>query len=232
MMLETRRLTVRYGAVEALSELDLSVKAGEIVSILGANGAGKTTLARAISRLVAYHHGDILFEGRSLLRCSSTEAVRAGIVQVPEGRLIFPDLTVRENLLMGAYTRGRREAAAALEEVCHTIPILAERLAQKGGTLSGGEQQMLALGRALMAKPKLLILDEPSMGLAPIMVDRVYEVIGSLRSPERSIVLIEQNLRQAFKVADRFYVLQVGRKVYEGDVAAVEDEERFIQTYL
>jgi branched-chain amino acid transport system ATP-binding protein len=218
-MLEVSGLSVAYGPIEAVSNVSFSVPAGSLVALLGGNGAGKTTILRALSGLIPIRAGTVRFLGEPIGGLPAHAIVKRGLIQTPEGRRIFPDLTVMENLVVGAYSR-REGVADTLDEVLTLFPRLAERLKQRGGTLSGGEQQMLAVGRALMSRPKLLMLDEPSLGLAPIIVDRLYEQIELLKS-RMTILLVEQNTRLALDLASRAYILRQGRLVDEGDAAAL-----------
>jgi branched-chain amino acid transport system ATP-binding protein len=215
-MLEVKALTSHYGRIPALKGIDLSVHAGELVALVGANGAGKTTLVRTVSGVQPASAGQVLFAGKDITRSAPDLRVRLGIVQVPEGRQVFGPLSVLDNLLLGAYTRPRGESATALESVYAMFPALAERRRQPAGTLSGGQQQMLAMGRALMARPKLLLLDEPSMGLAPRLVEEVFAAIRALKATGTTIFLIDQNARAALATADRAYVLETGRVVLSG----------------
>jgi branched-chain amino acid transport system ATP-binding protein len=213
-VLELDRIDVAYGAIQALRGLSLSVQAGELVTLIGANGAGKTTTIRTISGLLHPTAGAIRFEGRPIHTVPAEEIVARGIVQVPEGRRVFPELTVEENLRIGAYlVRDRRRIAEGFERVYDLFPRLRERRQQLGNTLSGGEQQMLAFGRALVAGPRLLLLDEPSLGLAPLLVEEVARVVGELKRSGMTILLVEQNARLALTLADRGYVLETGRIV-------------------
>lgn len=231
-MLEVRNLVVRYGRIAALHEVNLEVRAGEAVTIIGSNGAGKSTLLRAISGLRRAGSGSILFEGRNLARETPAAIVRQGIVQVPEGRMIIHKLTVLENLLMGAYSRPDADLDAELERVLEAFPALRERRQSPAGALSGGQQQMLAIGRALMAKPRLLMLDEPSLGLAPILVDKVFDLIGDIRRQGITVLLVEQNARKALQICDRAYVLQVGRIVAAGPSKELAADASIMKAYL
>src|SRR4030081_588894 len=219
-ILEVRGLRVRYGAIEAVKGVSMTVGHAEIVTLIGGNGAGKTTTLKSISSVLRPAAGEIVFEGERTDRLPSHEVVRRGICQAPEGRRIFPRMTVKDNLEMGAYARRDPEGVGSdFERVFALFPVLRQRLRQQGGTLSGGEQQMLAIGRALMARPKLLLLDEPSMGLAPMMVDRIFEVVREIAAEGVTILLVEQNCRLALEVSHRGYVL-------EGGVVAITGEAR------
>jgi branched-chain amino acid transport system ATP-binding protein len=210
-LLEVEGIDAHYGRIRALSGVSLHVDEGEIVTLIGANGAGKTTTLRTISGLVHPSAGRIHFDGKSITTCTPDEIVRRGISHSPEGRRVFARMTVRENLELGAYTRrSATEIAEDMERSCTTFPRLRERLAQKAGTLSGGEQQMLAMGRALMSRPRLLLLDEPSLGLSPILVQTIFRVIKEINERGTTILLIEQNARQALQIASRGYVLELG----------------------
>lgn len=218
-MLEVRALASQYGRIPALKGINLSVHKGELVVLVGANGAGKTTLLRAISGVQPVSEGQVLFAGEDITRSAPARRVRRGIVQVPEGRQVFGPLSVLDNLLLGAYTRPRGERAGALESVYGLFPALAERRHHAAGTLSGGQQQMLAMGRALMARPRLLLLDEPSMGLAPFLVEQVFATVRALKAAGTTIFLVDQNARAALAIADRAYVLETGRVVLAGSGA-------------
>ena len=231
-MLEVRALASHYGRIPALKGIDLSVNAGELVALVGANGAGKTTLLRTISGVQPASAGQVLFAGTDITRSAPDRRVRLGIVQVPEGRQVFGPLCVLDNLLLGAYTRPRAESTHALERVYALFPALAERRRQPAGTLSGGQQQMLAMGRALMARPKLLLLDEPSMGLAPRLVDEVFATIRTLKAAGTTIFLIDQNARAALAAADRAYVLETGQIVLSGTGPELLASERVQAAYL
>ncbi len=230
--LDIDNLDVRYGHIQALKGVSLSVAEGEIVTLLGANGAGKTTLMRSISGLLRPHSGDLRFRGQSIARLGADSIVRLGISQVPEGRRVFPTLTVSENLMLGGYTRPPGEVAQSLAQVLLMFPRLQERSRQFAGTLSGGEQQMLAIGRALMAKPKLLLLDEPSLGLAPIIVRDIFRSLRQIREQGMTVLLVEQNARMALKLADRGYVLETGRIMLEGSAQALLQSPDVQATYL
>ncbi|GFN23122.1 ABC transporter ATP-binding protein [Thermanaeromonas sp. C210] len=232
-MLVLNDVHVYYGAIHALKGVTLEVKEGEIVTLLGANGAGKSTTLKAISALIQPRSGEILFEGRPLHRLSPQEVVKMGISHVPEGRRIFANLTVLENLELGAYLRReRREVVSALEEVWRHFPRLKERQKQLAGTLSGGEQQMLAIGRALMMRPRLLLLDEPSMGLAPLLVKEIFSIIQEINRSGTTILLVEQNVHTALQVAHRGYVLETGRIVLSGTAEELSGSEEVKKAYL
>ena len=219
-MLRLEGLRAAYGPVEALRGIDLEVRAGELVCLLGANGAGKSSALRAISGLVRPTAGRILLDGRDIAGLEPAAVLAAGVAHCPEGRRVFPYLTVEENLDMGAYVRRDRAGIAGdLERVCAHFPILGERRRQPAGTLSGGEQQMLAIGRALMSRPRLLILDEPSLGLAPIMVKTIFDAIRRINGDGTTVLLVEQNLAQSLRLSHRGYVLETGRIVLEGSGA-------------
>lgn len=227
MMLQVKELSVHYGVIQALKQVSVEVNEGEIVALIGANGAGKTTLLHAISGLVKKSEGDILFLGNSLNKATARGIVSGGITQVPEGRRIFPDMSVTENLLMGAYLRKDKKGIEEdMKMVFERFPRLEERKKQLAGTLSGGEQQMLAMGRALMARPKLLLLDEPSMGLSPLLVKEIFSIITDINSQGTTILLVEQNARMALQVANRAYVMENGKIVLSGtgDELAASDE--------
>ena len=229
-MLTLDEVCVNYGAIQAVKGISIEVRERELVALVGSNGAGKTTTLRTISGLFRPRAGRITYDGADLAQLPPHEIVARGIAQAPEGRQIFGSLTVRENLMLGATRRqDRSELVADLDRVFDLFPVLAQRLGQAGGTLSGGEQQMLAIGRALMARPRLLLLDEPSLGLAPLMVGRIFEVVARLKAEGVTILLVEQNARKALAVADRAYVLETGRVVLSGparDLAANPEVER------
>jgi branched-chain amino acid transport system ATP-binding protein len=236
VMLAVENLAVAYGAITALHGVTLNIRASEIVTLIGSNGAGKTTLLRTISGLLRPTAGTVTFstaggESSPLQRMRPHEIVRAGISHVPEGRQIFPQLTVRENLLIGAYQR-KDDVAADVERCHHLFPILKERERQKAGTLSGGEQQMLAIGRALMARPKLLLLDEPSLGLAPLIVRKIFDIIREINAEGTTIFLVEQNAHMALKIAHRAYVLQTGRVVMTDSAANLLANPEVQKAYL
>jgi branched-chain amino acid transport system ATP-binding protein len=232
-VLELRGVTAGYGHFTALWDVSLRVADGEAVAVVGPNGAGKTTLMRVISGLIAPRAGDLVLEGVSLRGRPAHEIVACGIAHVPEGRRIFPGLTVADNLRMGAFLpRARREFAESLDRVHALFPVLAERRAQRAGSLSGGEQQMLALGRALMSRPRLILLDEPSMGLAPVMVLRLFDLIRRVRAEGYTILVVEQNVRQVLKLVDRAYLLEVGRIKMEGRAEALSEQDFVRKAYV
>ena len=215
-LLQVQALVAGYGRVEVLHGVDLQVDDGEIVALLGSNGAGKSTLNNAVCGLVPTLAGRVAFDGADLTRAHYRRVVQAGLIQVPEGRRIFPNLTVRENLELGSFTRAREHRGRNLERVFATFPRLRERVAQRAGTMSGGEQQMLAIGRGLMAEPRLLILDEPSLGLSPLLVEELFALIRRLHGEGLAMLLVEQNVGQALDVADRAYVLENGSLRFAG----------------
>jgi len=223
-----------YGAIEALKGISVEVYEGEIVTLIGANGAGKSTTLKTISGLLHPREGDIKFMGESISNCAVHDVTAKGVIHVPEGRRIFPRMTVEENLEMGAFLRTKDVAGvkASMEQVYELFPRLLERRAQKGGTLSGGEQQMLAMGRGLMASPKLLMLDEPSMGLAPVVVETIFEIIGKLNKQGITILLVEQNAAMALQIANRGYVLETGSVALQGPGKELLHNEQVRKTYL
>ena len=231
-MLEVGALSSRYGRITALDSVSLRVDRGELVALVGANGAGKSTLLRALSGVQPAAGGSVRFEGADVTRASARSRVRMGIVQVPEGRQVFGPLTVEDNLMLGAYLRPSGEIRPGLEQVYALFPILASKRNDAAGTLSGGQQQMLAMGRALMARPKLLLLDEPSMGLAPRLVAEIFATIRSLKDASTTILLVDQNARAALSVADRAYVLEVGRIALSGRGTELLDDPAVQQAYL
>jgi branched-chain amino acid transport system ATP-binding protein len=232
-MLEVRGVTAGYGAFTALWDVSLRVATGEAVAVVGPNGAGKTTLLRAISGLIAPRAGRVAFEGAELAGHPAYDIVAHGIAHVPEGRRLFPMLTVAENLKMGAFLPSARSRfRESLERVYALFPVLAERQDQRAGSLSGGEQQMLAVGRALMSRPKLILFDEPSMGLAPVMVLRLFDLIRRVREEGYTILVVEQNVRQVLKLVDRAYLLEVGRIKVEGRAAELAEQDFVRQAYV
>ena len=233
MLLEIKGMTVHYGKSMAIQDVSLEVAEGTVVSIIGANGAGKSTVLRALSGLVASTSGEIRFKGNRINGRETTEIVRLGISLVPEGRQLFPYLSVLSNLKLGASLRKDKDGIShSLEEVYKLFPRLEERRNQKAGTLSGGEQQMLAIGRGLMARPKLLCMDEPSLGLAPIVIEQLAEVIKDINKKGVSVLLVEQNVQLALGVASRGYALQVGRVVLEGDIETMKSSDIVKRAYL
>jgi branched-chain amino acid transport system ATP-binding protein len=225
-------LAAGYGATEVLRDIDLAVVPGEIVAILGANGAGKSTLNRTISGVLRASRGTIHFSGSAIERETPAEIVGRGLIHVPEGRCVFPDLTVEENLDLGGYRRARARRSQNRERVFAIFPRLAERHAQRAGTLSGGEQQMLAIGRGLMAEPRLLILDEPSLGLSPLLVEELFALIRRLNAEGITLLLVEQNVMQSLEVASRAYILENGAFVLQGSSADIRENPKLKRAYL
>jgi branched-chain amino acid transport system ATP-binding protein len=231
-MLRVNNLKAWYGSLRALHGLDFSLEAGEIVTLVGSNGAGKSTVLKSLIGLLRKKSGEIRYLDRNIGGCTPAGALGMGMAMVPEGRWIFPNLTVEENLRLGAYSRPGKSTPAALEREFARFPVLAERRAQKGGTLSGGEQQMLAISRALMSDPKLLLLDEPSLGLAPQMVEKVFVLIREIRKSGIAVLLVEQNSAQALAIADRGYVLSSGKIVIDGEGSKLLADTRIQRVYL
>jgi len=231
-MLEVKGLHAGYGEVEVLHGVDLDVGAGEIVAVLGSNGVGKSTLNHAISGIIRPFAGSIVFDGKDIAGAHSQAIVAAGLIQVPEGRRVFPNMTVLENLELGSYRRGRANRARNLDMVVATFPRLKERLAQKAGSLSGGEQQMLAIGRGLMAEPRLLILDEPSLGLSPLLVEEMFALIERINAQGLAIVLVEQNVIQSLAIAHRAYVIENGVVAMAGPAAELMNDPALKRSYL
>jgi len=231
-MLEIENLSVHYGMIQAVRDVSFHVEKGEIVSLIGANGAGKTTILRTISGLTRSSKGKISFEGKGIEKQAPQKIVASGLSQVPEGRHVFPGLTVQENLEMGAFLRKDKEVKQDYEQVFSKFPVLKERKNQDAATLSGGEQQMLAMGRALMSKPKLLLLDEPSMGLAPIFIREIFSIIQEIQKQGTTILLIEQNAKMALSIADRGYVLETGKIVLEGTGEELLASDEVRKAYL
>lgn len=231
-MLQIKQLVAGYGHITALKAIDLSVPEGSIVSLIGANGAGKTTTMKTIMGLVQPSAGQVVFQNQAITGLQVHQVVSKGISLVPEGRSILAQMTVLENLEMGAYLRRDQGVHSDLKKVFQRFPILEERMQQLGGTLSGGQQQMLAIGRALMARPKLLLLDEPSMGLAPLVVADIFKVIQGINRDGTTILLVEQNVRQALKIANYAYVMETGRIVLHGEANMVANDPKVLEAYL
>ncbi|HAT15098.1 MAG TPA: ABC transporter ATP-binding protein [Microcoleaceae bacterium UBA11344] len=232
-MLEIKDIHTYYGNIHALKGVSLTVSQGEVVTLIGSNGAGKTTTLRTIQGLLRPRQGTVLFEGKPLESLSTEAIVRLGISQSPEGRLIFPRMTVQENLEMGAYLRNDTLGIKSdMEKALNLFPRLRERISQKGGTLSGGEQQMLAIARALMSRPRLLLLDEPSMGLAPMLVSQIFAIVRDINAQGTTILLVEQNARMALSVAHRGYVIQTGQVVVTGTASDLQSNEIVRKAYL
>ena len=231
-MLRIEGLRAGYGDLAILHGIDIEVREGEVVALIGANGAGKTTTLKTISGVVRASSGTVTFDDQPIHNWQPRRIVSEGLIQVPEGRKLFPDLTVRDNLFLGAYRRGRSEANETVDEVFELFPLLRERFSQTSGTLSGGEQQMLAIGRALMGKPRLLMLDEPSLGLAPMLVADIFEVVRDLRRRGLTVMLVEQNAVHALQLSDRGYVLENGNVVLEGTGEELLSDDRVRSAYL
>jgi branched-chain amino acid transport system ATP-binding protein len=232
-MLTITNLNLHYNSIHALKNINLEIKEGEIVTLIGANGAGKTSTLRALSKLESISSGEISYRGTSLKNVSSSSLPSLGLVQVPEGRKIFANMSVAENLELGAYTRkDKKNLKEDYEKVYSIFPRLKERRKQLGGTLSGGEQQMLAIGRAMMTKPQLLLLDEPSMGLAPIIVQEIFNIIKDINKLGTTVLLVEQNAHMALSIANRAYVLETGKIVLEGDAQELLNDEKVKVAYL
>jgi branched-chain amino acid transport system ATP-binding protein len=231
-MLEVSRLRAGYGPADVLRGIDLVVRPGEIVAVLGANGAGKTTLNRAVSGVIPVRGGTVRFADEEIAGRRPADIVARGLIHVPEGRRIFPNMSVRENLEMGSYRRARANRARNLERVFATFPRLAERTRQAAGTLSGGEQQMLAIGRGLMAEPRLLILDEPSLGLSPLLVEEMFALIARINAEGLAVMLVEQNVMQSLALASRAYIIEQGEIVLSGAAAALAADPALQKAYL
>ncbi|MBV7389109.1 MULTISPECIES: ABC transporter ATP-binding protein [Enterococcus] len=231
-MLKVENLAVHYGVIQAVRDVNFEVNQGEIVSLIGANGAGKTTILHTISGLIQPSAGKITFEGEEIQKRAPRKIVAKGISQVPEGRHVFSGLTVQENLEMGAYLRKEKNLSEEYETIYQRFPILKERLSQDASTLSGGEQQMLAMGRALMSKPRLLLLDEPSMGLAPIFIKEIFNIIQAIQAQGTTVLLIEQNAKMALSIADRGYVLETGEVVLSGTGEELLASDEVRKAYL
>lgn len=231
-MLDIKGLNVHYGGIHALRGIDITVEEGSIVTLIGANGAGKSTTLRAIMSLEKPSAGQVFFEEKEITKQTTVQKVKNGFTLVPEGRRIFPNLTVYENLVLGAYIRKDSSVKKDIDWVMELFPRLSERIDQKGGTMSGGEQQMLAIGRALMSKPQLLMMDEPSLGLAPIIVKDIFKIIREINKTGTTILLIEQNAKAALEIADKGYVLETGKIVMEGSGKELLNDERVKNAYL
>lgn len=232
-MLTIDKLEVYYGAIHAIKGISFSVEKGEIIALIGANGAGKTTILHTITGLVAAKHGSIQFDGKELTKTPAHKIVSMGMAHVPEGRRVFAQLSVYENLMLGAYTRrDRSEIADSLANVFKRFPRLEERRNQSAGTLSGGEQQMLAMGRALMSKPSIILLDEPSMGLSPLYVNEIFDIIEEINKSGTTVLLVEQNAKKALSIANRAYVLETGKIVLSGDAKQLMNDDSVKKAYL
>ncbi len=232
-ILEVKNLHVHYGMIHAIKGLDFHVNKGEIVTLIGANGAGKTSTLQTITGLIPHSQGEIIYRGENVSKLPGYKLVSKGLAHVPEGRRVFASLTVYQNLMLGAYTRkDSKEIEENLNMIYHHFPRLLERKNQVAGTLSGGEQQMLAMGRALMSKPEMILLDEPSMGLAPLVVNEIFETIKEISADGTTVLLVEQNVRQALKIADYAYVLETGKMVLSGSADEVRHNPRVMEAYL
>jgi len=233
MFFEIKDLNVYYGVIHAIKDVSLKIDEGEIITLIGNNGAGKSTILRAVSSVIAAQSGSVVFMDEDITNKKSKDIVKKGIIQVPEGRRIFVDMTVYENLLMGAYLRNDNDIKKDVEKCCEYFPILKQRKNQLAGTLSGGEQQMLAMSRALMAKPKLLLLDEPSMGLAPVLVKEIFKIIKQINEEDKTtILLVEQNANMALSIAKRAYILETGVVVQSGDAKELLNSDEVKKAYL
>ncbi len=232
-MLEVKDLQVYYGVIQALKGVSFEVNQGEVIALIGANGAGKTTTLHTLTGLLPAKQGSIIFEGVDITKVPAHKIVEMGIAHVPEGRRVFSQLSVYENLKMGAYTRkDKKEIAENLENVYKRFPRLEERKNQRAGTLSGGEQQMLAMGRALMSNPKMIVMDEPSMGLSPIFVNEIFDIIEKVSASGTTVLLVEQNAKKALSIADRAYVLETGKIVLSGDAKKLMNDDSIKKAYL
>ena len=232
-MLEVKDLQVYYGMIQALKGVSFEVNQGEVIALIGANGAGKTTTLHTLTGLLPAKHGSIMFERKDITKMPAHKIVEMGIAHVPEGRRVFSQLSVYENLKMGAYTRkDKKEIAENLENVYKRFPRLEERKNQRAGTLSGGEQQMLAMGRALMSNPKMIVMDEPSMGLSPIFVNEIFDIIEKVSAGGTTVLLVEQNAKKALSIADRAYVLETGKIVLSGDAKILMNDDSIKKAYL
>lgn len=232
-MLEVKDLEVYYGVIQAIKGISFHVDKGEVIALIGANGAGKTTTLHTVTGLISPKNGHVLFEGKDITKVPAHKIVSMGMAHVPEGRRVFAELSVYENLKMGAYTRkDKNEIEESLKNVYKRFPRLEERKNQMAGTLSGGEQQMLAMGRALMSKPKIILMDEPSMGLSPIMVNEIFDIIRSVSESGTTVLLVEQNAKKALSIADRAYVLETGKIVLEGNAKDLLEDDSIKKAYL
>ena len=232
-MLEVKDLEVYYGMIQAIKGISFEVNEGEVIALIGANGAGKTTILHTISGLIAPKKGSITFEGQEITKIPAHKIVENGLAQVPEGRRVFPSLSVLQNLKLGAYTRkDKKEIDDTLKMIYERFPRLEERKNQPAGTLSGGEQQMLAMGRALMSKPRIILMDEPSMGLSPIFVNEIFDIIKQVSASGTTVLLVEQNAKKALSIANRGYVLETGKIVLEGDAKMLLDNDQVKKAYL
>jgi len=231
-MLKVENISVNYGAIQALNNVSFQINQGEIVALIGANGAGKTTILNTVSNIVSARAGRVIYEGKEVTKLPPHDIVKLGISQVPEGRRVFAKMSVLENLEMGAYTRNDKEVASDMEKIFQRFPRLNERKKQPAKTLSGGEQQMLAMGRALMSRPKLLLLDEPSMGLAPMLVEQIFQIIQEINQSGTTILLVEQNANMALSIAHRAYVLETGEVVLQGDAKELASNPEVRKAYL
>ena len=232
-MLKVTDLQVYYGVIQALKGISFEVNEGEVIALIGANGAGKTTILHTVTGLINQKAGKIEFEGKDISHTPAYKIVAEGMAHVPEGRRVFAELSVYDNLMMGAYTRkDKKEIAETLAMVYKRFPRLEERKKQKAGTLSGGEQQMLAMGRALMSKPKIILMDEPSVGLSPIFVNEIFDIIKAVSASGTTVLLVEQNAKKALSIADRAYVLETGKIILEGDAKVLMNDERVKKAYL
>lgn len=232
-MLEVKDLEVYYGMIQAIKGISFEVNEGEVIALIGANGAGKTTTLHTITGLLKPHKGSVLFEGQDITKIPAHKIVSLGMAHVPEGRRVFAQFSVLQNLKMGAYTRtDKNEIEESLEMVYKRFPRLEERKNQMAGTLSGGEQQMLAMGRALMSKPKIILMDEPSMGLSPILVNEIFDIIQSVSASGTTVLLVEQNAKKALSIADRAYVLETGKIVLDGDAKELMNDDSIKKAYL
>lgn len=232
-MLEVKDLKVNYGMIQAIKGVSFEVNEGEVIALIGANGAGKTTILHTITGLLSPKAGSVVFEGKEITKIPAHKIVTLGMAHVPEGRRVFADLSVYENLMLGAYTRkDKQEIQETLRVVYERFPRLEERKNQRAGTLSGGEQQMLAMGRALMSKPKIIVMDEPSMGLSPILINEIFDIIQTVSSMGTTVLLVEQNAKKALSISDRAYVLETGKIVLEGDAKTLMNDDSIKKAYL